>query len=105
VAEERTTAAAAGSIALSEIAHVSSLARLGLTPKELETLAAQLELIVAAVGKLSLADISSVEATAQVGDLHNVTRADLVLPGLSQEEALANSATKEAGFFRVPAIQ
>jgi aspartyl-tRNA(Asn)/glutamyl-tRNA(Gln) amidotransferase subunit C len=105
VAEERTTSAAAGPIALSEVAHVNSLARLGLTPNELETLAAQLELIVTAVGKLSAADISSVEATAQVGDLRNVTRADVVVPGLSQEQALANSATKEAGFFRVPAIQ
>jgi aspartyl-tRNA(Asn)/glutamyl-tRNA(Gln) amidotransferase subunit C len=105
VAEEGTTAAAAGQIALAEVAHVSSLARLGLTPEELETLAAQLELIVAAVGKLSGADISAVEATAQVGDLQNVTRADVIVPGLSQEQALANSATKEAGFFRVPAIQ
>jgi aspartyl-tRNA(Asn)/glutamyl-tRNA(Gln) amidotransferase subunit C len=105
VEEERTTAAGAGTIDLSEVAHVSSLARLGLTPEELATLAAQLELIVAAVGKLSAADISSVEATAQVGDLQNVTRGDVVAPGLSQEQALANSATKEAGFFRVPAIQ
>ncbi|HUY24945.1 MAG TPA: Asp-tRNA(Asn)/Glu-tRNA(Gln) amidotransferase subunit GatC [Candidatus Saccharimonadales bacterium] len=105
MAEQRTTAAAAGPIALSEVAHVSSLARLGLTPEELKTLAAQLELIVAAVGKLSAADTASVEATAQVGDLRNVTRADVVAPGLSQEQALANSATKEAGFFRVPAIQ
>jgi aspartyl-tRNA(Asn)/glutamyl-tRNA(Gln) amidotransferase subunit C len=105
VAEERTTAASSGSIALSEVAHVSSLARLGLTPAELQTLAAQLEVIVAAVGKLSAADISSVEPTAQVGDLRNVTRADVVVPGLSQEQALANSASKEAGFFRVPAIQ
>ncbi|MFZ0169112.1 MAG: Asp-tRNA(Asn)/Glu-tRNA(Gln) amidotransferase subunit GatC [Candidatus Dormiibacterota bacterium] len=105
MAEERTTAAEAGPIALSEVAHVSSLARLGLTPEELKALAAQLELIVAAVGKLSAADTAAVEATAQVGDLRNVTREDEVAPGLSQEQALANSATKEAGFFRVPAIQ
>lgn len=98
-------AAEAGLIALSEVAHVSSLARLGLTPGELETLASQLELIVAAVGQLSAADVSSVEATAQVGDLQNVSRADVVSPGLSQEQALANSVTTEAGFFRVPAIQ
>jgi aspartyl-tRNA(Asn)/glutamyl-tRNA(Gln) amidotransferase subunit C len=105
VAEERANAPQAGSIAPSEVAHVSSLARLGLTPSELEKLAAQLEVIVAAVGKLSLADTSSVEATAQVGGLRNVTRADLVAPGLSAEEALANARVKAAGFLRVPAIQ
>jgi Asp-tRNA(Asn)/Glu-tRNA(Gln) amidotransferase C subunit len=46
-----------------------------------------------------------VEATAQVGGLRNVTRADLVAPGLSAEEALANARVKAAGFLRVPAIQ
>lgn len=87
------------------VAQVSSLARLGLTPTELEKLAAQLEVIVAAVGKLSSADTSSVEATAQVGGLRNVTRADVVAPCLSAEEALANASVKTAGFLRVPAIQ
>ncbi|MFZ0995833.1 MAG: Asp-tRNA(Asn)/Glu-tRNA(Gln) amidotransferase subunit GatC [Candidatus Dormiibacterota bacterium] len=105
MAEDRETAASSGSIALSEVAHVSDLARLGLTRAELESLAEQLKVIVAAVGKLAGADISAVEATAQVGDLRNVTRADLVVTGLSQEQALSNSASKEAGFFRVPAIQ
>lgn len=84
---------------------MSSLARLGLTPAELGRLAAQLELIVAAVSNLSLADISAVGPTAQVGDLRNVTRADVAKPGLSAEEALSNAAAKEAGFLRVPAIQ
>ncbi len=105
MAQERASAPLAGSIALSEVAHVSNLARLGLTPPELEKLAAQLDVIVAAVGKLSSADTSSVEATAQVGGLRNVTRADVVSPGLSAEEALANATAKAAGFLRVPAIQ
>ncbi|HVC23194.1 MAG TPA: Asp-tRNA(Asn)/Glu-tRNA(Gln) amidotransferase subunit GatC [Candidatus Dormibacteraeota bacterium] len=95
----------AGSIALAELAHVSSLARLGLTAPELAKLAAQLELIVAAVGKLSGADISSVEATAQVGGLRNVTRADEVEDGLTAEQALSNAPVQAAGFLRVPAIQ
>ncbi|HUY08984.1 MAG TPA: Asp-tRNA(Asn)/Glu-tRNA(Gln) amidotransferase subunit GatC [Candidatus Dormibacteraeota bacterium] len=105
MAEERASAPQAGSIAPSEVAHVSRLARLGLTPSELEKLAAQLEVIVAAVGKLALADTSSVEATAQVGSLRNVTRADEVAPGLSADEALANASVQVAGFLRVPAIQ
>ncbi|HEY6537423.1 MAG TPA: Asp-tRNA(Asn)/Glu-tRNA(Gln) amidotransferase GatCAB subunit C, partial [Candidatus Dormibacteraeota bacterium] len=36
-------------MALAEVAHVSNLARLGLTPAELARLAAQLEVIVTAV--------------------------------------------------------
>jgi aspartyl-tRNA(Asn)/glutamyl-tRNA(Gln) amidotransferase subunit C len=105
VAAEADGRQSGSSIALSEVAHVSNLARLGLTSSELQTLAAQLEVIVTAVGKLSQADISAVEATAQVGGLRNVTRADQVGPGLSAEEALANAPVQAAGFLRVPAIQ
>jgi aspartyl-tRNA(Asn)/glutamyl-tRNA(Gln) amidotransferase subunit C len=105
VAEERSSTSLGGSIALSEVAHASSLARLGLTPSEVEKLAAQLQVIVEAVGKLSAADVSSVEATAQVGGLRNVTRADEVEPGLTADEALGNSRVQALGFLRVPAIQ
>lgn len=93
------------SIALSEVAHISRLARLGLSSEELARLGAQLQVIVAAVGELSRADISAVGATAQVGGLRNVLRSDVAEPGLSAAEALANAAATESGFFRVPAIQ
>ncbi|MGH7643147.1 MAG: Asp-tRNA(Asn)/Glu-tRNA(Gln) amidotransferase subunit GatC [Candidatus Dormibacteria bacterium] len=105
MAEERAGAPPAGSIAPAEVAHVSGLARLGLTKPELEKLGSQLEVIVAAVGELSLADTSSVGATAQVGSLRNVTRPDVVGPCLSSDEALANASVQAAGFLRVPAIQ
>ncbi|MGH7640544.1 MAG: Asp-tRNA(Asn)/Glu-tRNA(Gln) amidotransferase subunit GatC [Candidatus Dormibacteria bacterium] len=102
---EATADPEAGAIAVAEVAHVSKLARLGLSPDELERLAQELGRIVAAVNKLAQADTSSVAATAQVGDLRNVTRADEVAPGLSAEAALANSGSSTAGLLRVPAIQ
>jgi len=105
VAEESPGSAPGQWIDLSEVAHVSRLARLGLSGEELEKLAAQLDVIVAAVASLSAADISEVEATAQVGELRNVTRADVPAPGLSAEEARSNAAAQSAGFLRVPAIQ
>ncbi|HVC40248.1 MAG TPA: Asp-tRNA(Asn)/Glu-tRNA(Gln) amidotransferase subunit GatC [Candidatus Dormibacteraeota bacterium] len=105
MAEEGAPEQQMESIGLSEVARISSLARLGMTPAELETLAVQLEVIVSAVGQLSRADISTVPATAQVGELRNVTRADVVEKGLGAEEALGNAGVKAAGFLRVPAIQ
>lgn len=105
MAAKRASAPPTGSIAPAEVAHLSSLARLGLTEAELARLAAQLEVIVAAVGQLAAADISSVEATAQVGELRNVIRTDVVAPGLTAEEALGNASVTAAGFLRVPAIQ
>lgn len=105
MAEERASSSSGHWIDLSEVAHVSKLARLGLSGEELELLAAQLDVIVAAVANLSAADISEVDATAQVGELRNVTRPDTPAPGLSSEEALANASAQSAGFLRVPAIQ
>ena len=84
---------------------MSRLARLGLTSDELAELEAQLKDIIEAVGKLSQADISQVDPTTQVGGLSNAMRDDVVVPGLSAEQALANAPTTEAGLLRVPAIQ
>jgi aspartyl-tRNA(Asn)/glutamyl-tRNA(Gln) amidotransferase subunit C len=84
---------------------LSRLARLGLTGDELAELEAQLKDIIEAVGKLSQADISQVDPTTQVGGLSNAMRDDVVVPGLSAEQALANAPTTEAGLLRVPAIQ
>ena len=84
---------------------MSRLARLGLTSDELAELEAHLKDIIEAVGKLSQADISQVDPTTQVGGLSNAMRDDVVVPGLSAEQALANAPTTEAGLLRVPAIQ
>lgn len=97
--------AAGGGIDLAEVAHLSQLARLGLTSEELERLRDQLSVIVAAVDKLQEADVSSVDPTAQVGGLHDVTREDELQPCLEPSVALANAPSKEAGLLRVPAIQ
>ncbi|MGA9775900.1 MAG: Asp-tRNA(Asn)/Glu-tRNA(Gln) amidotransferase subunit GatC [Candidatus Dormiibacterota bacterium] len=90
---------------LAQVEHLSRLARLGLSPEELQTLLGQLTAIVAAVDKLQAADVSSVDPTAQVGGLYDVMRADEVAPSLEAEQALANAPRKEAGLLRVPAIQ
>ncbi len=87
------------------MARLSQLARLGLTPEELEQLGGQLRTIVAAVAKMAELDLSQLAPTAQVGELRNVTREDAIGECLSQAEALANAAATEAGFLRVPAIQ
>lgn len=87
------------------MAHLSRLARLGLTDAEMAAILPQLQAIVAAVGRLQEADVSGVDPTAQVGGLYDVMREDEVEPGLSPDEALANAPSHAAGLLRVPAIQ
>jgi aspartyl-tRNA(Asn)/glutamyl-tRNA(Gln) amidotransferase subunit C len=71
----------------------------------MEALLPQLRAILAAVDRLQEADVSGVDATAQIGGLYDVMRDDQVEPGLTAEEALANTPSHEAGLLRVPAIQ
>ncbi len=103
--QERASSPSGRWIDLEEVSKVSSLARLGLSEEELEGLARQLDQIVAAVAKLSEADVSGVDPTAQVGGLHNICRDDEPRPCLSAEAAIGNASQTSAGLLRVPAIQ
>jgi aspartyl-tRNA(Asn)/glutamyl-tRNA(Gln) amidotransferase subunit C len=92
------------SVAISreEVLHVARLARLALTDEEAERLGAQLNAILEAVGKVAELDLADVEPTAHPLELVNVWAEDEPRQSLPVEEALANAADREAGFFRVP---
>jgi aspartyl-tRNA(Asn)/glutamyl-tRNA(Gln) amidotransferase subunit C len=105
VADENAPELKASVFEPAQVAHLSRLARLGLTESELRELGGQLADIVNAVGRLAQAPTDQVDPTAQVGGLYNVMREDVVVDGLSQEEALVNAPSHEAGLIRVPAIQ
>ena len=87
-----------------EVEHVAKLARLELSQQEKEKLTDQLSNILTYVETLNSLDTKGVEPTAHVLDLKNVMRDDVVVPGLSQEQALANAPDKAAGHYKVPKI-
>jgi aspartyl-tRNA(Asn)/glutamyl-tRNA(Gln) amidotransferase subunit C len=87
-----------------QVEHVAKLARLALSPEEMERLASQLSEILDYVEKLNRLDTSGVEPTSHVIPLSNVFREDRARPSLPQEKALQNAPEAEAGFFQVPRI-
>jgi len=87
-----------------EVEHVARLARLRLTPAEIEKMRAQLSNILAYIDMLKEVDITDVPPTAQVTDLLNILRADEVRPSLPREDVLANAPDQQDGMFRVKAI-
>lgn len=87
-----------------EVAHVARLARLSLSPEELERMGAQLSNILDHIAALQEVDVAGVPATAQVTDLSTVMRADEITEGLSREAALANAPDQRDGMFRVKAV-
>lgn len=86
------------------IEHLSRLARVSLSDKEMTLFGDQLENILLYVEKLNELDTSGVEPTSHVILLHNVEREDSPKPCLDREEALMNAPDRSDRFYRVHKI-
>lgn len=91
-------------LSAADVEHIAHLARLRLTPDEIEQYRQQLSHILDYFETLKQVDTSSVPPTATVLSLRTVMRADAVRPGLSTEDALANAPDRDNGYFRVRAF-
>jgi len=92
------------SLTLSDVEHVAALARLGLRDDEKERLREQLSGILEHIAALNQLDTESIAPTAQVVDLNNVMREDIVEPSLPQAEVLRNAPRSRDGFIEVRAV-
>jgi aspartyl-tRNA(Asn)/glutamyl-tRNA(Gln) amidotransferase subunit C len=87
-----------------DVEHVAHLARLGLTEDELTLLEGQLNHILEQYAKLAELDTETIPRTAQVIELENILRDDVVTPSLPVEDVLANAAETDGRYIVVPAI-
>jgi len=87
-----------------DVAYVAKLARLALTPAEIETFGAQLGALLHHVAELEELPVEDVAATAQIIPQSNVMRDDVVRPSLDRETVLRGAPKREGAYFRVPRI-
>jgi aspartyl-tRNA(Asn)/glutamyl-tRNA(Gln) amidotransferase subunit C len=87
-----------------DVAKVARLARLDLSPAEIERAAHQLGDMLEHFADVDALDLDGVEPMTQPYPLVNVLRADVVQPGLDREEILAAAPLAEEHRFRVPPI-
>lgn len=85
------------------VEHVAKLARLELTPDEVERFTQDLGKILNLVEQLNEVDLSQVDTLLEV-TAPTVFRADCAVREFSREELLKNAPHEEDGFFRVPKI-
>jgi aspartyl-tRNA(Asn)/glutamyl-tRNA(Gln) amidotransferase subunit C len=85
-----------------EVRHVASLARLGLTDEQIAALGVELNGILVQIDRISALDLTGIEPTAHAVAVTNVTRADVVRPGLSRDDALLNAPEQQDGAFLIP---
>jgi aspartyl-tRNA(Asn)/glutamyl-tRNA(Gln) amidotransferase subunit C len=91
-------------ISREEVAHLARLARLAVTETELDTFAGQLDVILQSVARVGEVAADDIPPTSHSVPLTNVLRDDVVVAGLSREEALSGAPDAEGGRFRVPRI-
>lgn len=96
--------AAMATLSRKDVEHVAYLARLGLTEDELARLEGQLNHILDQYAILAELDTEHIPPTAQTIEVDNILREDVVLPGLSVEEALANAPDRVGDHIVVPPI-
>ena len=91
-------------ISREEVAHLARLSRLAVTEEELDTFAGQLDVILQAVARVGEVAADDIPPTSHSVPLTNVLRDDVVVPGLTPDEALVRRAGRRGGRFRVPRI-
>jgi aspartyl-tRNA(Asn)/glutamyl-tRNA(Gln) amidotransferase subunit C len=87
-----------------EVAHLAMLARIDLDDAELDHLAPQLAVILESVASIEGVAGDDVPPTSHPMPLTNVFRDDVVVPGLTAEEALSGAPEVEQQRFAVPRI-
>lgn len=92
------------SISEEQVRHVALLARLALTDEQVASFGDDLNSILGHIDTISQLDLTGVEPTAHPLETVNVTRADVVVPGLSRELALKNAPDSDGTAFVIPQI-
>jgi len=86
------------------VEYVAELARIKLTPEEIETFRSQLGQVLDHVAKLNEVDVSDVEPMAHSFPVYNVFRADEPRESLDREAALSNAPRQAQGLFIVTKV-
>lgn len=85
--------------------HVANLSKIEIKDdEELKNLSTKIQSIVKHAAQLEELDLDGVEPMTHVIDVENKLREDVAGQPLSQDEALKNTVSKEAGQFKVPRI-
>jgi aspartyl-tRNA(Asn)/glutamyl-tRNA(Gln) amidotransferase subunit C len=91
-------------ISRDEVAHLARLVRIEMTDTELDHLATEMDVILGAVARVQEVAGADVVQTSHPLPLHNVFRADVILPSLTAEEALSGAPAQIDQRFKVPQI-
>jgi len=91
-------------ISRDDVAHLAKLARIEMTPAELDHTASELEQILGAVKRVQEVATADIAPTSHPLSMSNVFRDDVVKPSLTNDEALSGAPAQAEDRFKVPQI-
>jgi aspartyl-tRNA(Asn)/glutamyl-tRNA(Gln) amidotransferase subunit C len=91
-------------LSCAQVEHIAKLARLNLSPAEIEKFTHELTVILSYIDQLQSVDTEGVEPQNQFIKAENVFREDKVEDSLPREEALKNAPDRDLEYFRVPKV-
>lgn len=91
-------------ISREDVANLARLARIEMTPQELDHLSNELSVILDAVARVQEVAAQDVPPTSHPLPITNVFREDENRPSLSPEQALSGAPAQEEQRFKVPQI-
>lgn len=92
------------SVTVKDVEHIAKLAKLEFSDAEKERFTHQFNDILKYVEQLNSVDTTGVEPLAQVIELQNVFRDDVVKPSTPADEALKNAPAATEEYFKVPKV-
>lgn len=92
------------SITIHDVEHIAKLAKLEFTEEEKEKFTHQFNEILQYMEQLNSVDTTNVEPLAQVIELQNIFRDDVIQPSTPTEIALHNAPSATGEHFKVPKV-
>ena len=86
------------------VVKVARLARLKLTPAEIDDYVGKLGQVLGYVEMLDEVDVTDIEPMVHAIELTNVLREDTLVPSLPRADGLKNAPKQDGRYFLVPAI-
>ena len=88
-----------------DVRDIAEYVRIGLTDDEVAAMTVDLNNVIETLKPITEYDLEGVEPTFHpIGDLSNVMREDVEVPGFTQEVALSNAPKQQYGCFLIPSI-
>jgi aspartyl-tRNA(Asn)/glutamyl-tRNA(Gln) amidotransferase subunit C len=88
-----------------DIRVIATNARIGLSDEEVTSMTGYLNSVIKSLKPITEYDLDGIEPTFHpIAGLVNIMRDDVIEPGLTLEEALANTSSHQGGQFLVPQI-